>query len=218
MVFFVFFKKEQLWEGVDTASSLYQFILFFSLTSDSCAFCPRSAILLCPFFVLSRQQGIQKSAAWCLESTKWALKGSYVKNPLSRLWLKIWHGKHVFHCVTGCWDYQGFAETLTTELCREVWDAAKPRIYSGWQDGTWKALEELRTEELYGQSYSSALGRWSTRSYGFGEPTNRTCQIRIRHLVISLKSHLKSLKFSQRKCPIQRTFQRFSLKSPLKVA
>ena len=46
-----------------------------------------------------------------------------------------------------------------TELCREVWDAAKPRIYSGWQDGTWKALEELRTEELYGQTYSSSLGR-----------------------------------------------------------
>lgn len=45
------------------------------------------------------------------------------------------------------------------ELCHEVWDAAKPRIYSGWQDGTWKALEELRTEKLYGQSYSSSLGR-----------------------------------------------------------
>ena len=28
---------------------------------------------------------------------------------------------------------------------------------------------------------------------------------------------LKSLKFSQWECPVQRTFQRFSLKSPLKV-
>ena len=37
-------------------------------------------------------------------------------------------------------------------------------------------------------------------------------QIRIRLLVISLKSHLKSLKFSQKKCPKQRDSQRFSLK------
>ena len=56
-------------------------------------------------------------------------------------------------------DFISFDGGDRTELCREVWDAAKPRIYSGWQDGTWKALEELRTEELYGQSYSSSLGR-----------------------------------------------------------
>ena len=36
--------------------------------------------------------------------------------------------------------------------------------------------------------------------------------------LVRLKFRLKSLKFSQRECPVQRTFQRFSLKSPLKVA
>lgn len=43
-------------------------------------------------------------------------------------------------------------------LCDEIWNKAITSIRSGWRNGTYDALEELRTGELYGQSYSNGLG------------------------------------------------------------
>lgn len=37
-------------------------------------------------------------------------------------------------------------------LCVDLWDAASPKIEYYWRDGTFDALEELRTKELYGRS------------------------------------------------------------------
>lgn len=44
------------------------------------------------------------------------------------------------------------------QLCDEIWNEAATSIRSGWRNGTYEALEELRTGELYGQSYSNGLG------------------------------------------------------------
>ena len=43
------------------------------------------------------------------------------------------------------------------QLCDEIWNEAITSIRSGWRNGTYEALEELRTGELYGQSYSNGL-------------------------------------------------------------
>ena len=40
-------------------------------------------------------------------------------------------------------------------LCVDLWDAASPKIEYYWRDGTFDALEELRTKELYGRSYGN---------------------------------------------------------------
>ena len=39
-------------------------------------------------------------------------------------------------------------------LCVDLWEAANPKIEYYWRDGTFDALEELRTKELYNCSYS----------------------------------------------------------------
>ena len=41
------------------------------------------------------------------------------------------------------------------QLCSEIWDKAKPQVEYYWRDGTFDALEELRTKELYNRSYSN---------------------------------------------------------------
>ena len=38
-------------------------------------------------------------------------------------------------------------------LCVDLWEAANPKIEYYWRDGTFDALEELRTKELYNHSY-----------------------------------------------------------------
>ena len=40
-----------------------------------------------------------------------------------------------------------------SQLCDEIWSEAKYRITSNWRDGTFDALNELRTGELYGPGY-----------------------------------------------------------------
>lgn len=42
-------------------------------------------------------------------------------------------------------------------LAVELWDAASPKIEYYWRDGTFDALEELRTNELYSRSNSYGL-------------------------------------------------------------
>jgi hypothetical protein len=44
------------------------------------------------------------------------------------------------------------------QLCSEIWDKAKPQIEYYWRDGTFDALEELRTGELYERNYSRGRG------------------------------------------------------------
>jgi hypothetical protein len=41
-----------------------------------------------------------------------------------------------------------------TQLCSDIWDKVSPKINYYWRDGTFDALEELRTKELYNCSYS----------------------------------------------------------------
>jgi hypothetical protein len=40
-----------------------------------------------------------------------------------------------------------------SQLCDEIWGEAKYHIKSNWRDGTFDALNELRTGELYGPGY-----------------------------------------------------------------
>ena len=42
-------------------------------------------------------------------------------------------------------------------LCVDLWDAASPKIEYYWRDGTFDALEELRTKELYSRTYSRGV-------------------------------------------------------------
>ena len=42
-------------------------------------------------------------------------------------------------------------------LCVDLWEAASPKIEYYWRDGTFDALEELRTNELYSRSNSYGL-------------------------------------------------------------
>ena len=44
------------------------------------------------------------------------------------------------------------------QLCSEIWDKAKPQVEYYWRDGTFDALEELRTCELYERNYSRGRG------------------------------------------------------------
>jgi len=44
------------------------------------------------------------------------------------------------------------------QLCDEIWGEAKYHIKSNWRDGTFDALNELRTGELYGPSYGKGRG------------------------------------------------------------
>ena len=44
------------------------------------------------------------------------------------------------------------------QLCSEIWDKAKPQVEYYWRDGTFDALEELRTGELYERNYSRGRG------------------------------------------------------------
>jgi hypothetical protein len=45
-----------------------------------------------------------------------------------------------------------------SQLCDEIWSEAKYRIKSNWRDGTFDALNELRTGELYGPGYGKGRG------------------------------------------------------------
>ena len=45
------------------------------------------------------------------------------------------------------------------QLCSDIWDKASPKISHYWREGTFDALEELRTGELYGQNYSQSHGQ-----------------------------------------------------------
>ena len=51
-------------------------------------------------------------------------------------------------------DFDGGDREL---LCSEIWDMARDDVSHHWREGTQRALEELRTGELYGQSYG--MGR-----------------------------------------------------------
>ena len=43
-------------------------------------------------------------------------------------------------------------------LCIEIWDKAKSKVEYYWRDGTFDALEELRTKELYICKYGHGRG------------------------------------------------------------
>ena len=42
-----------------------------------------------------------------------------------------------------------------TQLCEEIWNVANPKVDYYWRDGTFDALEELRTKELYNRKYGN---------------------------------------------------------------
>ena len=42
-----------------------------------------------------------------------------------------------------------------TQLCEEIWNVASPKVDYYWRDGTFDALEELRTKELYNRKYGN---------------------------------------------------------------
>ena len=50
--------------------------------------------------------------------------------------------------------FLAFEDGDRTQLCSDIWDKASPKINYYWRDGTFDALEELRTKELYNCSYS----------------------------------------------------------------
>ena len=45
-----------------------------------------------------------------------------------------------------------------TQLCEEIWNVASPKVDYYWRDGTFDALEELRTKELYHRTYGNGRG------------------------------------------------------------
>ena len=47
------------------------------------------------------------------------------------------------------------------QLCSDIWDKASPQINYYWRDGTFDALEELRTKELYVRSNDTSISRSS---------------------------------------------------------
>ena len=51
--------------------------------------------------------------------------------------------------------FLAFEDGDRTQLCSDIWDKASPKINYYWRDGTFDALEELRTKELYNRSYSN---------------------------------------------------------------
>ena len=46
-------------------------------------------------------------------------------------------------------------------LCVDLWEAASPKIEYYWRDGTFDALEELRTKEFYSSSYGTSISHSS---------------------------------------------------------
>ena len=42
-----------------------------------------------------------------------------------------------------------------TQLCEEIWNVVSPKVDYYWRDGTFDALEELRTKELYNRKYGN---------------------------------------------------------------
>ncbi len=44
------------------------------------------------------------------------------------------------------------------QLCEEIWNVASPKVDYYWRDGTFDALEELRTKELYYRTYGNGRG------------------------------------------------------------
>ena len=47
------------------------------------------------------------------------------------------------------------------QLCSEIWDKAKPQVEYYWRDGTFDALDELRTKKLYDRSNDTSIMRSS---------------------------------------------------------
>ena len=45
-----------------------------------------------------------------------------------------------------------------TQLCEEIWNVASPKVNYYWRDGTFDALEELRTKELNHRTYGYGRG------------------------------------------------------------
>ena len=45
-----------------------------------------------------------------------------------------------------------------TQLCEEIWNVASPMVDYYWHDGTFDALEELRTKELNHRTYGYGRG------------------------------------------------------------
>jgi hypothetical protein len=45
-----------------------------------------------------------------------------------------------------------------TQLCEEIWNVANPKVDYYWRDGTFDALEELRTKELNHRTYGYGRG------------------------------------------------------------
>ena len=46
-------------------------------------------------------------------------------------------------------------------LCVDLWEAASPKIEYYWRDGTFDALEELRTREFYSSTYGTSISHSS---------------------------------------------------------
>ena len=44
------------------------------------------------------------------------------------------------------------------QLCEEIWNVASPKVNYYWRDGTFDALEELRTRELNHRTYGNGRG------------------------------------------------------------
>ena len=57
--------------------------------------------------------------------------------------------------------FLAFEDGDRTQLCSDIWDKASPKINYYWRDGTFDALEELRTKELYGRNYDTSISRSS---------------------------------------------------------
>ena len=57
--------------------------------------------------------------------------------------------------------FLAFEDGDRTQLCSDIWDKASPKINYYWRDGTFDALEELRTKELYGRYYDTSISRSS---------------------------------------------------------
>lgn len=50
-------------------------------------------------------------------------------------------------------------------LCSEIWDKVSPKVNYYWRDGTFDALEELRTRELYDRKAATSISYSSRHMY-----------------------------------------------------
>jgi len=50
------------------------------------------------------------------------------------------------------------ASSDRTQLCEEIWNVSSPKVNYYWRDGTFDALEELRTRELNHRTYGYGRG------------------------------------------------------------